>query len=130
MPRMKWSAFFLLFVVACTSHPTSVLPKASSLELFTLDPIPDLALQPKLSFHGFRILDRQSVSPTEYGPRLDALLQKGLDENTGYLAACFNPRHGIRAVVGSETYDFMVSFTCNQIRLVSDSKDQAYLTSG
>lgn len=125
---MRWFVFVLFPLVACTSHPSSVLSKATSIELITLDPTPDQALQPKYSFHGFRILQKTPVDPS-VGAKFDTLIQKGLGENTGYLGACFNPRYGIRAMVGEEPHDFLLSFACNQIKVFADGKDQTYLTS-
>ena len=94
-----------------------------------LDPTPEQAIQPKLNFHGFRILERATVEAS-LGATMDTLIQRGLDQNTGYLGACFGPRHGVRAILNGKNYDFVLSFACNQIKAYTNNIDQTYLTSG
>jgi hypothetical protein len=121
--------FLSLLLTTCTSHPSSYLSKADSLEIFVLDPQPEQAIQPKLNFHGFRILERATIDAS-VGAAMDAMIQKGIDQNTGYLGACFSPRHGVRANIGGKDYDFVLSFACNQLKAYTSGIDQTYLTTG
>jgi hypothetical protein len=125
---MKRLLLTSIFLVACTSQPSAVLSQANSIEIYVLDPTPEQAIQPKLNFHGFRILESKTID-TSIGKTFDSLLQKGMNDNTGYLAACFSPRHGVRAKINGADYDFVVSFACNQLKAYSRGRDQTYLIS-
>jgi hypothetical protein len=37
------------------------------------------------------------------------------------VAACFNPRHGVRVLANGHTYDFVVCFECAQAQVFKDS---------
>jgi hypothetical protein len=126
---MKRILLLLSFIVtACTSHPSAVLSQAESIEIFVLDPLPEQAIQPKLNFHGFRILESATIDAST-GATMDTLIQKGINSNTGYIGACFSPRHGVRAKIGNSEYDFVLSFACNQLKVYRKGINQTYLTS-
>jgi hypothetical protein len=68
-------------------------------------------------FHGYRVLGRVDVAK---GAQRDQLVQALHDAlaSAGYgLAYCFDPRHAIRASVGTETVDLLICFECDKILL-------------
>ncbi|MBA4066816.1 MAG: hypothetical protein C0501_24530 [Isosphaera sp.] len=55
--------------------------------------------------------------------KLVAAFKKGVADNTGIAAACFNPRHGIRVTSDKKTVDFVVCFECFSVKSYADGKD-------
>ena len=71
-----------------------ILQQADRFELLSLDPrLPDLA--DEYAFHGYRVLASVPISDPHRRQMLVSALLKGMRENAGTIAACFNPRHGI-----------------------------------
>ena len=86
------------------------LPAAVVTLLEQADPFEPLSLNPKFdmrpfkgSFHGYKVLAKTGVKDTKTRQRLISALLQGMRENSGNLAACFNPRHGIRSD-GEQTF--------------------------
>ena len=53
---------------------------------------------------------------------LFAALERGIAENDGWAAACFIPRHGIRAIQGAELVELVVCFECAQVNIHAGGK--------
>jgi hypothetical protein len=62
-------------------------------------------------FHGFAILGKADVDEEKDKNALIAALADGVRESDGVGKRCFNPRHGIRFILGEATYDFVICFT-------------------
>jgi hypothetical protein len=106
----------------------SMLEKADQFELLSLDPRPQQE-KPKDDFHGWKVLGKTTVKDADVRQKLVAALKKGVAENTGIVAACFNPRHGIRVTVDGKTADFVICFECYQVQVfVGDKKGDGFLT--
>lgn len=93
----------------------AILDKAESIEFLSLSPkrgekdIPE-----KDNFHGFRILGRVTLKDAGRKTIVDGL-RKGIKDSDGSVAACFNPRHGIRATVAGKTADIVICFECHSL---------------
>ncbi|MEN3369285.1 MAG: hypothetical protein V7609_1428 [Verrucomicrobiota bacterium] len=90
-------------------------------ELLSLDPtlLTDKQrrrLRTKL-FHGYRVLGRVKI---QKGPQRDQLLQalqQSIANSSGVFVYCFDPRHAIRASVGTRTVDLVICFECQMIKV-------------
>src|SRR5262249_1279362 len=80
-------------------------------------PDPPPKKKPKDSLHGGRLLGKATVKDATMRKNLAAALVKGAEESNGELAACFNPRHGIRATHDGKTAEFVICFECLQVRV-------------
>jgi hypothetical protein len=89
----------------------AILEKAEEIELLSIDPVRPVE-KPKNDFHGWKVLGKTVVKDAEVRKKLVAALKKGVEENKGEVAICFNPRHGIRASHDGKTADFLVCFEC------------------
>jgi hypothetical protein len=96
----------------------AVLESADQFELLSLSP-DRLEEKPKDGFHGWKVLGKTTVQDAETRKKLVAALQKGVEENTGIAAGCFNPRHGIRVTRDGQATDFVICFECLQVEVYS-----------
>jgi hypothetical protein len=104
----------------------AMLEKADQLELLSLDP-DETKEKPKDAFHGWRVLGQTTVKDAETRKKLVAALQKGVAENDGTVARCFNPRHGIRVTRDGKTADFVICFECYQVKAFAGDKPHQFL---
>jgi hypothetical protein len=122
---------FLTIVGGCFNGATDSAPeesvdlgvlagfeKARSVEIYALHPSPyDPEGKPvgtEDDFRSYKILGRADL-PLDELPQLLGLLAEGIAANTGMVAACFNPRHGVRLDHGDHTVDLVICFECLQI---------------
>lgn len=104
------------------------LAGAKSLELYSLDPSHQEEV-PKDNFHDWKILGKTSIEDAGQRKQLVSALQNGVAESFGAAAACFNPRHGIRALHEGKTVDLVICFECFQVQIyVGDEQDSVLLT--
>jgi hypothetical protein len=96
-----------------------ILEHAEQFELFSLNP--EYQRRPGiLDFHGYRVLRQISIASLETRGQLISALERGVHENQGATALCFNPRHGIRAVRKGRTADFVICFECLQVQVTGE----------
>jgi hypothetical protein len=106
------------------------LQKAERFELWSLNPERP-RVKPKDAFHGWRVLGKTQVKDASTRRKLIAALQKGVAENDGRVANCFNPRHGIRVIFKKKTVDFVICFECFQVQVFgTDKRAGGFLTTG
>jgi hypothetical protein len=97
----------------------TILEESDGFELLSLNP----NHQQKAAngdFPGYRVLGKVVVTDTETRKRLVSAFQRGVAENQGMVAACFNPRHGIRVTRNGRRADFVICFECAQVQLYGD----------
>jgi hypothetical protein len=105
----------------------AILEKAEQFELLSLSPDRPQE-QPKVAFHGWKVLGKTTVKDAETRRKLVTAFKKGVAENNGIVAACFNPRHGIRVTADGKTVDFVICFECDQVQaFVGDKKEPGFL---
>jgi hypothetical protein len=97
----------------------AMLEKSDSFELLSLNPDHQQKTA-KRDFHGYRVLGKVVVTDTETRRGLVPAFQRGVAENQGMVAACFNPRHGIRVTRNGQRADFVICFECAQVQLYGD----------
>ncbi len=119
-----------LFTVLCTSPPLDVLPEkakaildqASSIELYSLDPIESEKSPPKDGgLHGWKVLGKTTAEGNLKQEMLTAVTTAIGQKATG--ARCFWPRHAIRAVHEGKTVDLVICYECSWVYVFFD-KDQ------
>jgi hypothetical protein len=101
----------------------TILEKGEQFELLSLSP-GYRQVKPEDAFHGWKVLGKTTVKDTEARKKLVAAFKKGVEENKGIVAACFNPRHGIRVTQDGKTTDFVVCFECAQVQVFAGDKQE------
>ncbi|MCZ7648893.1 MAG: hypothetical protein M5U26_27160 [Planctomycetota bacterium] len=101
----------------------AALEKAESFTLYSLDPR-EREEKPKDAFHGYAVLGQTEVKEAETRKELLAAFKKGVEENQGEMAKCFEPRHGIRVKDGETTHDLVICFECLQVLSYRDAKEE------
>jgi hypothetical protein len=104
-----------------------ILDGAVTLEFYSLDPTPRKE-KPQDDFHGWKVLGKTVVKSKATRSQLLEALRQGIADNTGIAAACFNPRHGIRAKADGKTLDLVICFECLSIQIFLDDKRTSVLT--
>jgi hypothetical protein len=98
-----------------------VLADADRLELLSLDPKGGATPEPG-RFWGWRVLGSTAIELPEVRQEVFTALERGIAENQGWMAFCFDPRHGIRAARGVELVELVVCFECSQVQIYTDGK--------
>jgi hypothetical protein len=104
-----------------------ILDEAVVLEFYSLDPAPQKE-KPAEEFHGWNVLGKTVIKNRATRAKLLEALREGIADNTGISAACFNPRHGIRARAEGKTLDLVICFECLSIQVYLDGKRSSVLT--
>ncbi|MCZ7648892.1 MAG: hypothetical protein M5U26_27155 [Planctomycetota bacterium] len=101
----------------------TVLEKAETFILYSLDPAASRGEEkPKDAFHGYAVLGQTEVKDADARAKLVEAFKKGVKENQGEVAMCFEPRHGIRVKKGETTVDFVICFECLQVHCYGGGK--------
>jgi hypothetical protein len=137
------SALVVLFLAGCGGNALdtklddkipeparTALQEAEQFELLSLDPRRRQE-KPTSHFHGWKVLGKTLIADGPTRKKLLLALNKGVKENEGMVAACFNPRHGIRVTHQGKTIDFVICFECFQVDMyVAEKKEKGFLTTG
>jgi hypothetical protein len=94
----------------------TILEHADHFELLSLDPRLQLNAADG-DFHGYRVLGTAVIGDAESRQKLVSAFKRAVAEKPGAIAACFNPRHGIRASKHGEQADFVICFECRQVQV-------------
>lgn len=100
------------------------LEKGKHFELLSLDPDHE-AQKPEEQFHHWKILGSTQITNAETRQQLVGALEKGVRENSGLAAKCFNPRHGIRIAEKDQTTDFVICFKCLQVAVFREWRHES-----
>jgi len=112
-------------VIPLPNDVTQVLSNASELELLSLDPNSyPLKLNDSTRFQGWRILGRLTLTSSADRKRVGEAVVRAVAEG-GTPTACFDPRHAIHVVQGSQAQSLIICFHCDQIQ-VYPGKPQAH----
>jgi predicted NAD-dependent protein-ADP-ribosyltransferase YbiA (DUF1768 family) len=94
---------------------------ASELTLHSLDPRGGA----KGGFHGYKILGSLKLGDAAR-PKALAAVAKSIRESKGVQAKCFEPRHGLHAVLADgSTVDLVICFVCMSLELHADNAQQS-----
>src|SRR5205823_5455268 len=92
---------------------------ASAITVLSLDPDSTHAHWFNTKFNGFRVLGQTTITDSDGRRQVAAAVKHAVRDFNGELAACFNPRHGLRLADNAATYDFVICYECNQLRIYS-----------
>ena len=109
-----------------------IFAQADTWTLYATDPTPLPREQvPDANFHGYAILGEAELSDSEARADLVTRLNAGIRANDDMVAACFNPRHGLRAETDAGSADLLICFECLQIYVYGDGEQhtESVLTS-
>ena len=84
--------------------------------VYSLDPHPHEG-PPNGGFHGYKVLGEKEITNTEERRDLLTKLAQSIRQNPEEMAACFDPRHGLRFKAPNELIDIVICFECNQAHL-------------
>jgi hypothetical protein len=112
------------------------LDKAETFELYSLEPGTGIARakgerDPKKEyFHDYEVLGKTAVKGEDRKKVVEAL-RLGAEDNSGMVAGCFIPRHGIRLRTGKDTTDLVICFQCKSVSVyLNDKSEKGFLTTG
>ena len=106
------------------------LAGAEQYELLSLDPSREGHGSPG-NFHGWKVLGRTSVADSGTRQRLNEALRAGARTSDGSMAACFIPRHGIRAVRAGKATELVICFECLSAQVYQDGRrTEGFATTG
>ncbi len=95
--------------------------------LFSLDPLslPNPNEPKKSEFYRYYILGQTQISDPETLTKIRRAYYDGLVDTSG-AAACFSPRHGIRAMKNGETLDLVICFHCHFVEVHLNDKNLGF----
>ncbi len=104
-----------------SNHAIRILNSAEHFELLSLEPhanakTPTTAFE---RFQNYRVLGKLEFKDSANRSELVNALAKSIEKMKGDepALACFNPRHGIHATLGTETVDLVICFECEQVEI-------------
>ncbi|WP_425613916.1 hypothetical protein NA78x_003761 [Anatilimnocola sp. NA78] len=101
----------------------SALTDAESMVLYSLDPdFRAKGSKDRPQFCGWSVLGKTAIRDASVREELVATLREATANNPGLVAACFNPRHGLRLVKGDKTVDLVICFECFSAQIFVDDK--------
>ncbi len=94
----------------------AILDHNEKLILYSIDPNPvRQETDTRERFHRYAILGQTEIKDAKLKKELLSALYEGMDSGGGLFPSCFNPRHGIKAIEGTNSVDLLICFQCNQI---------------
>jgi hypothetical protein len=109
----------------------AVLMEAEEWTLYALEPS---MMEPvEDGFHGYAIRGQNTIDSQADRAQLSHALTQGIAGNQDMVAACFLPRHGIRAESEGRVCELVICFECLQIYVYDGGEertDQVLTTSG
>jgi hypothetical protein len=102
-----------------------------SFEILALDPVlideraKDARSVPaEREFHGYEILGHAPLNEPGARKELVGFVLRGIQESDGKVAACFDPRHGIRVVKEGRVIDLVICYECLQMTIHGGDVDR------
>lgn len=110
-------------------HIEALAETEGSLEILSLDPSSrhGYAVNNQEVFHGFGIIGKAVVENKADKEKLTLALSKAITENNGAVAACFNPRHGVRFIGKGKKIELVICFECRSARCHGFNGDMGIL---
>lgn len=108
------------------------LSDATELQIYSLNPRPssmeDKELASREHFHDYAILGHATIRDRKRAREILNLVYRGIHESDGTVAACFDPRHGIRATSGERTVDFVICYECLSMHIHHGTQQESATT--
>jgi hypothetical protein len=104
----------------------TVLEKADEIELYSLNP-DEKAKKAAGGLQGWEVLGKTTLKGDEKKDIVKEL-QRGIANSEGMAAACFNPRHGIKASHDGKTVELVICYECLSMKGWTDGTPFSVLT--
>ena len=106
---------------ALPGESRAIFENSKTLQLYSLNPSWNLVKQKKTTlFHGYQVLGAARLTPEE-ASQARRYFYDGLS-GEDRRAACFSPRHGLRATHNGRSLDLVICFHCAQSHLYIGGK--------
>ena len=125
MSEMVFLAAAVVAMAACGHRnvipepAATILGHADHFELLSLDPRPQWE-PAEGDFHRYKVLGTAVIEDAETRKKIVSAFKRAVAENQDYVAACFNPRHGIRVTRNGKQVDFVICFQCAQAEVFGE----------
>ena|SRR6267143_4083276 len=106
----------------------TILERADHFDLLSLDPHPQWEAA-EGDFHRYKVLGTPIINDAETHKKIVSAFKRAVAENQGMVAACFNPRHGIRVTRNEKQADFVICFECAQVQVFGEVHDSFLIAS-
>ena len=106
----------------------TILEQADHFELLSLDPRPQWE-PAEGDFHRYKVLGTAVIEDAETRKKIVSAFKRAVAENQGIVAACFNPRHGIRVIRNEKQADFVICFECAHVQVFGEVYTRLLITS-
>ena len=109
-----------------------ILDESERFVLLSLDPVQskEPSTEAAEKFHSYPVLGRVEIKDANQKHRLLRALYKGVEDSDGTVARCFNPRHGIRAVSGTNWIELVICFECSYMQEYGTGSRHGATTTG
>ena len=94
-----------------------VLDRAEQIELLSLNPARDRKPAKQADFHGYEVIGKTVLEDKKACRQLLRAFSEGVDDSTGAVAGCFNPRHGIRDRHDGKTTELVICYECLSLQI-------------
>lgn len=109
---------------ALPGQARTIFEKSETLQLYSLNPSWSFRGQKGAGiFHGYQILGSAPLTPEETRTARRYFHDGLIKENT-FSAACFSPRHGLRATQDGRILDLVICFGCAGVKTYIDDKEE------
>lgn len=117
-----------IFVVGCSGNripavAEQAMKNSTDFEVLSLEPDPRVGKADGHDFHGWTVLGKTTIEDSNTRAKLISRFKAGVAENNGTVAACFNPRHGIKVTHHDKTHEFVICFECYQVKWFIDGQN-------
>jgi hypothetical protein len=106
---------------ALPADAAEALRSASEAEIYSLEPY-DSAVDEEADssrLHGYLVLGKTALDPVSSRAAV-AEFETAVANWNGLVAACFDPRHGLRTKSNGHTFDFLLCYDCNGLAVYRD----------
>lgn len=108
----------------------AILDRSEKLILISIDPDPlnrGAKTETKERFHKYPVLGQTEIKDEKRKSELLNALYGAVYEYQGRLYGCFDPRHGIIAVAGTNRVELVICFECQRVREFVNSNESECL---
>ena len=108
----------------------AILDQSEKLVLVSIEPTPlnrEAKTKQTGSFHNHAVLGQTEIRDAKRKAELLSALYGGVYEYQGRLYGCFDPRHGIIAVAGTNRVELVICFECQRVEEFVNSNESRCL---
>ena len=98
----------------------AILDEAERIDLYSLEPVPEK--KPENTLRGWGILGKVRLDDVKARNQVLTALKENVGRGTG--AACFWPRHALRASLQGKTVDVLICFECGWVYVYDEDREE------